>query len=96
MLDFSKDTQPLATFQQQPSVIMEHLHMSKRAVTLTIDGQAAAVIQDPAEYQRLRDLAAQADVHEAIRQGLEDVDAGRVYPMEEAIELLRQKYDIPR
>lgn len=33
--------------------------------------------------QRLLDLAAQADVHEGIRQGLEDASRGRSRPAEE-------------
>jgi len=40
-------------------------------VVLTVKGKAAAVVQDAEAYQRLLDIAARADVHEGIRQGLE-------------------------
>jgi predicted transcriptional regulator len=41
------------------------------------------------------DLLEAADVRDAIRQGLEDVEAGRVRPAEEFFEEMRQKYGIP-
>ncbi len=96
MLNFSEDTQPLAEFQQAPDRFLKQVHETKRPLTLTVDGEPAVVIQDPEEYQRLLDLAYHAETLEAIRQGLADSDAGRVYPFEEAVELLRRKYDIPR
>jgi predicted transcriptional regulator len=45
--------------------------------------EALNVSQLAEEYQRLLDLAAEASVEEAIRQGREDVAAGRTYPVEE-------------
>ncbi len=96
MLNFSEDTQPLAAFQQAPDQFLKQVHATKRPLTLTVDGQPAAVIQDPEEYQRLLDLAYHAETLEAIRQGLADSDAGRVVPFEEAVAFLREKYDIPR
>jgi hypothetical protein len=38
----------------------------------------------------------QADIHEAIRQGLDDIKAGRYRPAEEVMEELRVKYNLPR
>lgn len=47
-------------------------------------------------YQRVLDIAARADVHEAIRQGLDDVAAGRTRPARQVFEEIRAKYGIPR
>jgi hypothetical protein len=44
---------------------------------LTVNGRAAAVVQDAEAYQRLLDIAARADAKEGIRQGLDDVARGR-------------------
>jgi PHD/YefM family antitoxin component YafN of YafNO toxin-antitoxin module len=52
-------------------------------VVLTVNGKAAAVIQDAEAYQRLLDVAARASAAEGIRQGLEDVKEGRVRPAKE-------------
>lgn len=47
-------------------------------MVLTIKGKAAAIVQDAEAYQRLLDLAAQADTKEGIRQGLADVREGKI------------------
>ncbi len=43
------------------------------------------------DYQHLLDPAAESSVEEAIRQGREDVAAGRVYPAEEVFSEARKK-----
>ena len=50
---------------------------------LTVKGKAAAIVQDAAAYQRLLDVAAQADAEEGIRQGLEDAGKHRLRPARE-------------
>ena len=46
-------------------------------MVLTVNGKAAAVVQDAEAYQRLRDMAARADAEQGIRQGPEDAKKGR-------------------
>ena len=69
---------------------------NKRPVVLTVKGKAAAIVQDAEAYQRLLDIAAQADAEEGIRQGLEDVAHGRTRPAREVFDQIRRKHDIPR
>lgn len=69
---------------------------TKRPVVLTVNGKAAAVIQDAAAYQRLLDIAAQADAREGIRQGLEDVRKGRTRPVEDFFQEFEAKYGLSR
>lgn len=52
-------------------------------MVLTVNGKAAAVVQDVAACQRLLDIAARADANEGIRQGLEDARQGKVQPARE-------------
>ncbi len=96
MLDITKDIQSLTTFRRQSGDFMKQLKKSKRPVVLTVNGKAAAVVQDAKAYQRLLDIAARADEQEGIRQGLEDVKAGRTRPAREVFDEIRRKYDIPR
>jgi prevent-host-death family protein len=70
MLDITKDIQSLTTFRRCSGDFMKHLKRSKRPVILTVRGKAAAIVQDAEAYQRLLDIAARADAHEGIRQGL--------------------------
>ncbi|MCC6586284.1 MAG: type II toxin-antitoxin system Phd/YefM family antitoxin [Bryobacterales bacterium] len=83
MLDITKDIQSLTTFRRRPGDFIKELKRTKRPLVLTVRGQAAAVVQDAEAYQRLLDIAAQADSDEGIRQGLEDADRGQVRPARE-------------
>ena len=96
MLDITRDIQSLTTFRRRSGDFMKQLKRSKRPVVLTVKGKAAAVVQDAEAYQRLLDIAARADVFEAIRQGLEDVAHGRTRPARDAVEDIRRKHGIPR
>ena len=83
MLDITTDIQSLTTFRRSSGDFMKQLKKSKRPMVLTVNGKAAAVVQDAEAYQRLLDLAARADAGEGIRQGLEDVRKGKVRPARE-------------
>src|ERR1700729_855833 len=96
MFDIKKDIQPMPTFRRTPGQFMNHLKKTKRPLILTINGKAEAVVQDAEAYQRLLDIAAQADESEGIRQGLEDVKKGRVHPAREALAKFRRSRAIPR
>jgi prevent-host-death family protein len=62
----------LTTFRRRSGDLIKQLKKSKRPVVLTVNGNAAAVVQDAEAYQRLLDIAAHADAEEGIRQGLEN------------------------
>jgi prevent-host-death family protein len=96
MFDITKDIQSVTTFRRNPGQFMKQLKKSKRPVVLTVKGKAAAVVQDAESYQRLLDIAAGADVYEAIRQGLEDVARGRTRPAQEVFDEIRRQHGIPR
>jgi len=60
-------------------------------VVREVDGKADAVVQSGATYQRLLDVAARADVYEAIRQGLNDVAVGRTRPARWVLDSIPRK-----
>ncbi|MCC6719319.1 MAG: type II toxin-antitoxin system Phd/YefM family antitoxin [Acetobacteraceae bacterium] len=76
-MDITKDIQPMSTLRTRAPEVLAHLRATGRPVVLTVDGKAAAVIQDAESYQLLLDVAARASAEEGIRQGLEDASAGR-------------------
>jgi prevent-host-death family protein len=96
MIDITKDIQPLTTFRNNSVKFMKRLKKTRRPIILTVNGKAEAVVQSAAEYQRLLDIAAAADVNEAIRQGLEDVSQGRTRPAQEVFRELREEYGLHR
>lgn len=96
MLDITKDIQSLTSFRRQSGDFMRRLRKSKRPIVLTVNGKAAAIVQDAEAYQRLLDIAARADAEEGIRQGLEDAARGRTRPAREVFDEVRRKHGIPR
>jgi prevent-host-death family protein len=96
MLDLTKDIQSLTTFRRQSGDFMKQLKKTKRPVVLTVNGKAAAIVQDAEAYQRLLDIAASADEEEAIRQGLEDVKKGRTRPAREFFAEFEAKHGLRR
>jgi prevent-host-death family protein len=95
-MDIIKDIQPMTTFRNNSAEFMRHLRETKRPIILTVNGQAAAILQDAESYQRLLDLAAEANAAEGIRQGLEDLANGRTQLAMDVFEEIRAEYDIPR
>jgi len=93
-MDITKDIQPMTTFRNHSAEIMQHLRATKRPLILTVNGKAAAVVQDAAAYQALLDLAASASAAEGIRQGLEDLAQGRVQPAEDVFAEIRADYGV--
>lgn len=96
MLNLTKDIQSLTTFRRRSGDFMRQLKKNKRPVVLTVNGKAAAIVQDAEAYQRLLDLAAQNDAREGIRQGKEDVKKGRVRPVEEFFAEFAAKHGLRR
>jgi prevent-host-death family protein len=96
MLDITKDIQSLTAFRRRSGDFMKQLRKNKRPVVLTVRGKAAAIVQDAEAYQRLLDIAAQADAEEGIRQALEDVAHGRTRPAREVFDEIRIRHGARR
>ncbi|MHB8503212.1 MAG: type II toxin-antitoxin system Phd/YefM family antitoxin [Candidatus Acidiferrales bacterium] len=86
----------MTTLRRNPAKFMKHLKKTIKPLVLTVNGKAEAVVQDAEAYQRLLDVAAQADALEGIRQGRGDLKKGRVRPARKALEMFRRNHAIPR
>src|ERR1700681_3085333 len=95
-MDITQDIQAMTTFRNHSAKCLRHLRKTERPLVLTVNGKAAAVVQDAEAYQRLLDLAAEASAGEGIRQGLEDAAEGRTRSAREVLDEIRTEYDIPR
>src|SRR5690349_7778835 len=76
----SKDLVPIARFKAKASELVRQLRRRKRPFVITLNGRAAAVVLSPEEFDRLAEDARFVD---AVREGLEDSEAGRVIPDDE-------------
>jgi prevent-host-death family protein len=95
MIDLSKDIHSLTDFKRNTLEYVRQLKETGHPLVLTVNGKAELVVQDAEAYQQLLELAERLKVIEGIRRGLEDVRAGRTRPVEEALEELRLKYNLP-
>lgn len=95
-MDIVEDIQPMTYFRNHSAEAMQHLRTTKRPMVLTINGKAAAVVQDAEAYQHLLDLAAEANAGEGIRQGLEDLKHGRTRPARAVFDELRAAHGLAR
>jgi PHD/YefM family antitoxin component YafN of YafNO toxin-antitoxin module len=95
-MNIAQDIRPLTYFRRRSVEAVKQLKATRRPMVLTINGRAELVVQDAASYQRLLDIAAQADAREGIRQGLEDLAQGRKRPAREVFDEIRGEYGIPR
>jgi prevent-host-death family protein len=92
MLDISRDIHSLTDFKKNTSEFIEQLKQTGEPVVLTINGKAELVVQDASAYQRLREVAEEAEVLEGIRQGLEDMKAGRTVSLDDFKKHVRTKH----
>ena len=95
-MDITKDIQPMTALRSRTPELLEHLRATRRPVVLTVDGKAAAVIQDAESYQLLLDIAATASAAEGMRQGLDDAAAGRTRDMAAVFAELRAARAVSR
>ena len=84
----------LTNFNRETPKYLTRLKKSGEPLVLTVKGKAELVVIDPATYQELVDEATASDKEQtlaAIREGLADLDAGRMVSAEEAFAELAQR-----
>jgi len=94
-MKLTRDIRPLTDFKHHTPEFVQQLKETGEPIILTINGKAALVVQDAASYQKLLDLAEESRVLEGIRQGLEDMHAGRGRPADEVFADIRRDLSIP-
>lgn len=87
----ANNVHPLSDFQRNTRRHIARLRKSGEPAVLTVNGDAAVVVQDPVSYQQLVDDAERARTLEAIRIGLEQADRGEGAPAEKVFARLRRR-----
>ncbi len=96
MIDLSQDIHSLSDFKRKTVAFMTCMKKNGHPVVLTVNGKAKLVVQDAASYQRLLELADQAEMMKFLSESLVDVEAGRTVPAVEALERLGRKHKLNR
>jgi prevent-host-death family protein len=93
MLDIT-DTKSLTDFNRNSREHVERLRETGKPELLTVNGEAAVVVQDAAAYQKLLRQADYAATVQAVRAGMEAHDRGEGIDFLEALEGLAAKNGI--
>ena len=83
MLNISRDIHSLSSFKRNTLEFIEQMKQTGEPVILTVNGKAELVVQDAESYQKLLDALERLEAIAGIKQGLQDVEAGRTVSMEE-------------
>ena len=86
------NSRSLSDFQRNARSFIQDVNAKKEPLLLTVNGQIQAVLVDPATYQELEEHRERELFLEAIKEGLRDLEAGRVRPAEEVFAELKAKY----
>jgi hypothetical protein len=87
-----KDIQSLTEFQRKSRETIARLKRTGRPAILTVNGQAAIVVQDAHAYQKLLDRAEQAEKLMELRRGIAEYRAGEVRDAKKALTELEVRH----
>src|SRR5271157_3510625 len=90
MLDINSDINSLSNFKRNTPEFLRQLKETGHPVVLTINGKAELVVQDTASYQKLIELAEQAQEVEISRRAVAEMKAGQGRPAEEMFAEMRR------
>lgn len=94
MLSLS-DIHPLSEFQQGTEAFLAKLKETKAPIVLTVNGTAAAVVQDAESYKELLDRLELLESIVGIRKSIEEFEQGEGMPLEEAWRQFQEKHGLP-
>jgi PHD/YefM family antitoxin component YafN of YafNO toxin-antitoxin module len=95
-----KDIRSVTDFQRNAKTHIARLRKTKAPMVLTVNGSASVIVQDANTYQRLVDRAEEMEERQrfiaAVNEGIADMKAGRMIPLEEARARMEKKFGIRR
>lgn len=88
-------TRSLNQVQEAVPALLDELKTDKTPIVITLDGKAAAVLQDVESYQNLLDRLELLEMVVGIRKSLEEFEQGKGISIDQAWEQFQQKHDLP-
>ncbi|MBD2213542.1 type II toxin-antitoxin system Phd/YefM family antitoxin [Nostoc linckia FACHB-104] len=91
MLNIIRDIHSLSSFKRNTLEFIQQMKQTGKPVVLTVNGKAEVVVQDAESYQKLLDTLERLETIAGIKQGLDDVEAGRTMSLSDFEQEMRQK-----
>lgn len=86
-----RDIQTLSDFKRDASKIIKQIRTTKEPVVLTVNGKAAAVVQDAESYQQLLEAKERAETVTILRERLAE-RSGKTQTLDEVFTELAERY----
>lgn len=93
-IDLRKGIDSLTNFKRNSSKFLRRLRNSGDPLVLTVNGKAEVVVQDADAYQRLLELAEQAETIKAVEASLAEFAKGEGQPAIAALKKLRRRLNV--
>ena len=91
VVNLTEDIHPLTEFKRNTANMVRQMKKTRRPLVLTVNGKAELIIQDARSYQLLLERLDRLEAIEAIREGIKDMEEGRVQDARTALESLGTK-----
>jgi prevent-host-death family protein len=82
----------LSDFQRNARSFLKGVNDTKEPLLLTVNGKIQGVLLDPETYQQLEELQERERFIAALKEGLKDLDEGRVVSLETLETELKARY----
>jgi len=86
-MKMKEDIRPVTYLKSRAADLLEQINVTHRAVVITQNGEARAVLQDPESYEQMRRAIG---LLKLVAQGETDVQAGRTVAADEVFTRLRR------
>ena len=93
-MDISRDIHPLTDFKRNTTEFLAQLKQTGDPVVLTINGRAEIVVQDASAYQKLLEQVKRQQILDGIRQGLDEMKAGKGRPAADVLADIARDFDL--
>ena len=88
------DIYPLSEFQRGAKAFLIKLKETKNPIVLTVNGKAAAVIQDAQSYQKMMDKIELLESIAGIKKSINEFEQGEGLLLKKAFEQFQEKYGL--
>ncbi len=96
MMNLRQDIHSLTDFKRHTVNFVKQLKKGHRPLVLTVNGRAEVVVQDPASYQRLLEMAASFEAFSAVQEGMAQAKRGEGITLEKFDKRMRKKHGVSR
>ena len=87
-MKLSQDLKPVSYFKNNMAAVIRKLNEHQGTMIITQNGEAKAVIQDIAEYERIQEALA---LLKMVTQGQSDYEKGKTIPADQVLKELDDK-----